>query len=443
MRLYSTRNPALEADLKRAVMGSLPPDNGLYTMRIQPLPDTFFSHFEEQSFAENSFQIARHLLEGAVPDDLLRQLTVEAINFPAPLVPLRNDLGILELFHGPSLAFKDFGARFMSRLMHHFQREETEELLILVATSGDTGGAVAFGFHQVPGIRVVVLYPSGKVSQLQEKQLTTLGGNVTALEIAGTFDDCQRLVKAAFLDPTLRNLRLSSANSINIARLIPQTFYYFESFRQIPLAVRERREITYVVPSGNLGNLTAGLMARQMGLPIRRFVAATNANRVVPHYLESRSFLPQAAIATLSNAMDVGNPSNFPRLTALFGPDHADCSTWNIIRDTLTGIAVTDEQTKEAMEEAWRQFGYVLDPHAAVGYCAWNQLARLHPTCYGVLLETAHPAKFLETVRQVVGDTLEIPERLQVMAQGTKVSLPMGSDYGAFREFLMCFGESK
>ena len=438
MKLYSTKNKAFVVDLERAIMEGLPPDNGLYMSKIKPLPQSFWEKFEENSFQENSFQIAKHLFEGSIPDEKLAEITYDAINFPAPNYHLNDDIATLELFHGPSLAFKDFGARFMSRIMQYYNGDNKQELIILVATSGDTGGAVAFGFHHVPGISVVILYPKGKVSELQEKQLTTLGGNVHALEIDGTFDDCQALVKEAFLDKDLNTqLRLSSANSINIARLIPQSFYYFESYRQISEIIRKTKDITYVVPSGNFGNITAGLMAKQLGLPIHHFVAATNVNKIVTDYLSTGEYVAKPAIRTLSNAMDVGNPSNFPIILDIFESNSNECSTWNIVKNEITGIAVDDTQTENALKEVYQKYNYIIDPHGAVGYYALKAYMESHPNTYGIILETANSSKFKPDVERILGRTIDVPERLSILANKEKVSIEMDTKYDGFKNQLL------
>jgi threonine synthase len=438
MKLYSTKNKTFIVNPERAIMEGLPPDNGLYMAEIKPLPASFWDKYAENTFQENSFQIAKHLFEASIPNEKLAEITYEAINFPAPNISLNDNTAILELFHGPSLAFKDFGARFMSRIMQFYNDAYQEELIILVATSGDTGGAVAFGFHRVPGISVVILYPKGKVSELQEKQLTTLGENIHALEINGTFDDCQALVKQAFLDKNLnKKLRLSSANSINIARLIPQSFYYFESFRQIPENIRKTKDITYVVPSGNFGNITAGLMAKKMGLPIHHFIAATNINKVVPDYLATGTYEPKPAIRTLSNAMDVGNPSNFPRILDIYESHTKECSTWNNVKNEITGYYADDNQTEKAMREVYSNHNYIMDPHGAVGYHAFKEYTVNHPNAYGIILETAHPSKFKPDVERILQQSIEVPERLSMLANKEKVSIEMGIHYDNFKNHLL------
>lgn len=434
MRLYSTKDTSHQATLSEAVMRGLPPDNGLYMpYDIPALPATFFKQLPEMRLPEIGFQICQNLFGETIPEADLREICQRALTFPAPVHTLDGQRHILELFHGPSLAFKDFGARFMAQLMSYFNRNADQNLTILVATSGDTGGAVAAGFYQTPGIEVVILYPSGKVSPLQEKQLTTLGHNIQALEIDGTFDDCQALVKQAFLDRELtQKRRLSSANSINIARLIPQSFYYFETYRQLS---DKDTPLAFVVPSGNFGNLTAGLFAKKMGLPVEHFVAATNINDVVPTYLKTGTFQPKPSVRTLSNAMDVGNPSNFARMEDLF--QNTDCSTWNSMQQKVLGYAYTDAQTETAMRELEQQYQYVIDPHGAVGYLAMNDYLRTHPQHQAVLLETAHPAKFLEDVERILGHKIDIPERLARLKVLPKKATSLGTDYPSFRQWLL------
>lgn len=440
MNFYSTNDRNHSATLSEAIFRGLPPDNGLYMPeRLDPLPDAFFEELPGLSFAEIGFRVSRHLLGDDVPEDELRELVYDAVNFPAPVVRLDERRYVLELFHGPSLAFKDFGARFMSRLMGHFNRGEEKQLVILVATSGDTGGAVAAGFYRTPGIEVVILYPKGKVSALQEKQLTTLGHNIHALEIDGTFDDCQAIVKQAFLDEELRkDIRLSSANSINISRLIPQSFYYFEAYKQLGAA---GGPVAFSIPSGNFGNLTAGLLAKRMGLPVARFIAATNRNDVVPEYLREGEYRPRPSVATLSNAMDVGAPSNFARMLNLYGQvngldPHAPATHEAMARDVV-GFAYDDATTEAAVREVADRFGYVIDPHGAVGYLALTEWQASHPDTRGVILETAHPSKFKPDVERILGRSIEVPERLAALAGREKVAEVMGTEYGGVREWLV------
>ena len=425
MNFVSTNNPAHRVSLKQAVLDSLPPDNGLYMPERLPALDAgFWQEWRDLTFQEIGLRVAQAFFGHDVPAEALRSIIDESLSFDAPRVEVAERQHVLELFHGPTLAFKDFGARFMARLMGWLARDDASMLTVLVATSGDTGGAVAHAFHGVPGIRVVILYPQGKVSGLQEKQLTTLGGNITALEVDGSFDDCQRLVKAALLDSGLSGqLRLTSANSINISRLVPQSFYYIHSARLLPAGVAP----VFVVPSGNLGNLTAGLLAERLGLKVEHFVAANNRNDVLTEYLAGQPYAPRPSRATLSNAMDVGAPSNFARLLALFNHDHAAMSR------RISGCSVSDEQTLAAIAEVAGCHHYQLDPHGAVGWYAAQQWHRAHPDSTTVVLETAHPAKFAEVLAQVPGiGPVAIPDRLASLADKDKCAIPMAADEAAF-----------
>jgi len=426
---HSTNNPAHRVDLKEAILRSLPPDNGLYMPDTLPvLGEDFWQNWRSLSFEEMGFQIAKAFFGEDVPEEALREIVDGTLSFDAPVVGLAPGDYVLELFHGPTLAFKDFGARFMARLMGWLVRDDNRELTVLVATSGDTGGAVASAFHRVPGTRVVILYPKGKVSGLQEKQLTTLGDNITAIEIDGTFDDCQRLVKSAFLDRELaESLNLTSANSINLARLVPQSFYYFQAARALPEGVKP----VFVVPSGNFGNLTAGLLAVQLGLPVDHFVAATNANDVVPEYLKTGDYKPRPSVATISNAMDVGAPSNFARMQALFG------GSWESMRGKIAGAMFSDDQTRAAIRTVKATLGYDLDPHGAVGWLAAQQWRATHPGSATITLETAHPSKFLDVMEAELGEgSIEIPERLAILADREKVAVQMAVDEAAFKAWL-------
>jgi len=386
--------------------------------------------FRGLPFTEVCFRVARPFASPDVPEEVLWQIVSEAINFPVNLVSLSPGLHILELFHGPTLAFKDFGARFMARLMGYFVREETRLLTVLVATSGDTGSAVAHGFLRVPGIRVVILYPSKRISDAQEKQFTTLGENITSLEVAGTFDDCQRLVKQAFSDVQLnKRAFLTSANSINIGRLLPQMFYHVAAYRQLPVA---SVPLIVSVPSGNFGNLTAGIFAKRIGLPVAKFIASTNANDVVPEYLKSGEFRPHAAVATISNAMDVGNPNNFPRLLDLCR------NRLEYVQKEIWGHGATDEETLAAMKMIHERFGYIADPHTAVGVLGWEAYKRAHPEpSQGLVLATAHPAKFADIVQRAIGTAPSLPDRLAAYLKREKLSLPMSSGYDDFKQFLL------
>lgn len=440
MQLYSTNNKNHIVTLKEAVFRGLPPDKGLYMpVEIPRLSDHFLKNFYDLSFQEIAFEIASTLFKGTIPNQALLEIIEKSVTFPAPVVQLDEQKFILELFHGPSLAFKDFGARFMAQLMGYFNQGEAQDLVILVATSGDTGGAVAAGFYQTPGIKVVILYPSGKVSFLQEKQLTTLGHNITALEVDGTFDDCQALVKKAFLDQELtQNIRLSSANSINIARLIPQSFYYFEAFKQLK---KSAPPIVFCVPSGNFGNLTAGVIAKKLGLPIHHFIAATNINDVVPAYLDSGAYNPRPSIRTLSNAMDVGNPSNFARMLDIYQPDSEqetqNCSTWNNMADNISGFRYTDDQTKGAVQEMFQKYNYTSDPHGAVGYLAAKAYQEKYPNTRTIILETAHPSKFKNDVEDILSIKIDVPDRLATLANKDKTAIKTANNYQAFKNWLI------
>ncbi len=429
MKYHSTNNPALQVDLKEAILRSLPADNGLYMPNKLPVlsPD-FWETFRSLTFQEIGYSVAEAFFGEDVPPADLRKIVEGTLEFEAPLVTLAPNDHILELFHGPTLAFKDFGARFMARLMAFLTRGEDRELTVLVATSGDTGGAVASAFHNVPGTRVVILYPEGKVSGLQEKQLTALGGNITALEIAGTFDDCQALVKTAFLERELsEQMNLTSANSINLSRLVPQSFYYIHSARQLEEGVKP----VFVVPSGNFGNLTAGLLAKLLGLPVERFVAATNRNDVVPDYLLKGEYNPRPSVATISNAMDVGAPSNFTRMSALTG------NSWDTMKASVTGMTFSDSETRAAIREVQNLHGYQIDPHGAVGWLAARRFRSENPGTTTVTLETAHPAKFPDVMDQELGKgAVEVPDRLAILADRQKVATRLPKDYETFREWL-------
>jgi len=429
MDFYSTKTPSFKVDLKEAVIRSLPPDNGLYMpMEIPKLSDEFWKNWRGYSFAELGFQIVNPLLGDDIPENDLRLIVEEAINFDAPVVNLSNNLSILELFQGPTLAFKDFGARFMARLMGYLTREDNSMLTVLVATSGDTGGAVASAFHKVEGTRVVILYPKGKVSALQEKQLTTLGDNIHALEIDGTFDDCQRMVKAAFLNRDLsEQLNLTSANSINISRLIPQSFYYFHAARQLP----EGQLPTFVIPSGNFGNLTAGLLAQEMGLPIKHFVAATNVNDVVPEYLKTGNYQPRPSTATISNAMDVGAPSNFARMNEIYS------GSWEKMRERIEGYAFDDSTTRLAIRNTAQQYDYQVCPHTAVGVLAAEEWSKNNPDDHNIILATAHPSKFLPTMEEELGKgSTDIPERLACLTDLPKVATLLPPEEQALQDWI-------
>ncbi len=431
MRYRSTSRKAALTSLRGAVLRGLAPDGGLYMpVEIARHSPEELEEFRRLPFTEVCFRVARPFASPDVPEEVLWQVVSEAINFPVNLVSLSPGLHILELFHGPTLAFKDFGARFMARLMGYFVRGETRTLTVLVATSGDTGSAVAHGFLCVPGIRVVILYPSKRISEAQEKQFTTLGENITALEVVGTFDDCQRLVKQAFSDAELnKHTWLTSANSINIGRLLPQMFYHVAAYRQLPVA---SVPLIVSVPSGNFGNLTAGIFAKRIGLPVARYVASTNANDVVPEYLRTGEFHPRAAQATYSNAMDVGNPNNFPRLLDLCR------NRLEYVQKEIWGHGATDEETLAAMKMLHDRFGYIADPHTAVGVLGWEAYKREHPEpAQGLVLATAHPAKFADVVMKAIGTAPPLPDRLAAYLKCEKLSLPISSSYDEFKQFLL------
>lgn len=429
MQFYSTRNKKLKVELKDAVLNSLAPDGGLFMPEsLDKLSDSFFANFKNRRFQENAFLIAKHLLGDSLEDQVLEKIVYDAFNFDVPLIQLSDQIYSLELWHGPSLAFKDFGARFMSRLIAHFVKHQDQKQTILVATSGDTGGAVASGFAGIDNVEVVILYPKDKVSPLQELQLTTWGGNIKAIEIDGVFDDCQTIVKRAFLDEELNRLKnLSSANSINIARLIPQSFYYFEAIKQLD---KGDEKVAISVPSGNFGNLCAGLIARKLGLSIDYFVAATNINKVVPEYLSSSIYIPKASQSTISNAMDVGNPSNFERLMDMYNSDHS------VITQDIYGYHYTDDQTKEALSTISRKYNYTADPHGAVGFLAINEFLLDRRDCLGIFLETAHPAKFLPVMETVL-DQVSIPDSLRRLEDLAMSKQSLNNNYNEFKEWLL------
>lgn len=433
MKLFSTQHESADVDLQEAIFRGLPPDNGLYMpYEIPAMPASFFESLHTLSLPEIAKAVCKNLLSEDLTDAEIDGIIDASMTFDAPVVALEENVGVLELFHGPSMAFKDFGARFMAAIMSHYLMKAKREIRILVATSGDTGGAVAQGFYNTPGISVTILYPTGKVSDIQEKQLTTLGGNVTALEIDGTFDDCQRLVKQAFLDADLRSaFNLASANSINIARLIPQSFYYFAAYA----ALRKQgvtKPIVFSVPSGNFGNLSAGLMAYQMGLPVQAFVAACNANHPVPDYLATGNYEPNPSVETISNAMDVGAPSNFVRMRLLAGEEIEQ------VRQVVKGYDTTDEKTREIMLDVYQRTGYVMCPHTAVAYDGLKQYAAVNSgDYYGILLSTAHYAKFLPTVEAALGTKVSVPERLAELLDKQKKSIPMGTDFEGFKKYLL------
>ncbi len=431
MMYYSTNKKAARASLQEAVVKGLASDRGLYMPEvIKHLPSDFFEKMKDLSFQEIAYTVADAFFGEDVDAASLKEIVYDTLSFDVPLVHVNDNIYSLELFHGPTLAFKDVGARFMSRLLGYFiKKEGQKEVNVLVATSGDTGSAVANGFLGVKGIRVFVLYPKGKVSPIQECQFTTLGQNITALEVDGVFDDCQALVKSAFMDADLNaHLKLTSANSINVARFLPQAFYYFYAVAQLQKKGLDKN-IVVCVPSGNFGNITAGLFGKKMGLPVKRFIAANNRNDIFYQYLKTGVYSPKPSIQTIANAMDVGDPSNFARILDLYGNSH------DAIAAEISGCTYTDEQISETLHDCYKKNHYLLDPHGAVGYRALSEY--LQPDEVGVFLETAHPAKFKDTVEKIIGDKVEIPAKLQAFMKGEKKSVAMTKDFADFKSFLM------
>lgn len=432
MIYYSTNKQAPEASLEEAVVKGLAADKGLYMpCSIKPLPQDFYDHIEELSFREIAYRVADAFFGEDIPADTLKAIVYDTLSFDVPLVPVNERIASLELFHGPTLAFKDVGARFMARLLGYFiRREGKKQVNVLVATSGDTGSAVANGFLGVEGIHVYVLYPKGKVSEIQEKQFTTLGQNITALEVDGTFDDCQALVKSAFMDEELNaHLSLTSANSINVARFLPQAFYYFYAYAQWKRTHVATDKLVVCVPSGNFGNITAGLFGKRMGLPIHRFIAANNRNDIFFQYLQTGVYSPRPSVATIANAMDVGDPSNFARVLDLYGGSHA------AICADISGATYTNEQIAETICQVWHDHHYLLDPHGACGYRALAEGLQAGET--GLFLETAHPAKFKDTVEGILGEPVEIPAKLQAFMRGEKQSIAMSRHFADFKNYLL------
>jgi len=428
MKYYSTNHNTPDVTLELAVTQGLAADRGLFMPdRINPMPASFFQNISSMSFQELSFEVAKKFFGEDIPERTLEKIVFNTLTFDTPLVEVSDHIYSLELFHGPTSAFKDVGARFMARLLSHFLGQEKKMVHVLVATSGDTGSAVANGFLGVPGIKVHVLYPKGKVSDIQEKQFTTLGQNITALEIDGNFDDCQALVKSAFMDEELKKkITITSANSINVARFLPQAFYYFNAWAKLE---DKTRKVVFSVPSGNFGNLTAGLFAKKMGLPVSKFIAANNLNDIVFKYLKTGIYEPRPSVSTIANAMDVGDPSNFARILDLYQNNH------QAITNEMTGTTFTDDQIRETLLSVYQNKGYLLDPHGAVGYRALSELLRDDET--GIFLETAHPAKFTETVEEVVGKgNVPMPQRLLNFMKGEKLSIAFSADYESFRGYL-------
>ena len=440
MKYYSTNGKAPMAALEKAVVKGLAEDKGLYMPeRIEKLPQAFFDDMPKMKFQEIAYNVAANFFGEDVDMDGLQDLVWDTLSFDCPVVKVDENIYALELFHGPTLAFKDVGARFMARLLRYFTsgNSDTSLVNVLVATSGDTGSAVANGFLGVEGIHVYVLYPKGKVSPIQECQFTTLGQNITAIEVDGVFDDCQALVKAAFMDEELnKHTKLTSANSINVARFLPQAFYYFNAYARMK-ALGLADELVMCVPSGNFGNICSALFGHEMGLPIKRFIAANNANDVFYQYLQTGQYNPKASIQTLANAMDVGDPSNFARILNLYSKNGqlSAAETHQRITSLISGATYSDEQIAETMRQCYKETGYVLDPHGACGYRALKE--QLKPGEVGVFCETAHPAKFKEKVDQILGTDIEIPERLAAFMKGEKQSIQMSKEFSDFKAYLM------
>lgn len=431
MKFYSTNSKAPVADLHKAVVKGLAEDKGLYMPEvIKALPKEFFDNIENMTFQEIAYTVADAFFGEDVPADTLKQIVYDTLAFDCPVVKVKDNIYSLELFHGPTLAFKDVGARFMARLLGYFIKQEgNEQVNVLVATSGDTGSAVANGFLGVDGIHVYVLYPKGKVSPIQECQFTTLGQNITALEIDGVFDDCQALVKSAFMDEELNHhMKLTSANSINVARFLPQAFYYFHAYAQMKKKGLAD-QLVICVPSGNFGNITSGLFGKKMGLPVKRFIASNNANDIFYKYLQTGQYSPRPSVQTIANAMDVGDPSNFARIYDLYKGSH------EAVCEDVSGATYTDSQIADTISNVYEATGYLCDPHGACGYRALEEGLREDEV--GVFLETAHPAKFRDTVEKIIGSEVEIPAKLATFMQGTKQSVEMSKDFADFKAYLM------
>ena len=429
MNYYSLNHQAPISSFKNAVIKGLAPDKGLYFPEsITPLSQAIFNNIDNLSYTEIAFEAIKQFITPEIPETVLKEIVNETLSFDFPVVELNQNISTLELFHGPTMAFKDVGARFMARCLGYFNQNNNKEVTVLVATSGDTGGAVANGFLGVKGVNVVILYPSGKVSDIQEKQLTTLGQNITALEVNGTFDDCQAMVKTAFLDAELTsNMQLTSANSINVARWLPQLFYFIFAYKQLH---NKYEEIVFSVPSGNFGNICAGIMAQQLGLPVKHFIASNNDNNVVTEYLKSQNYNPKPSVQTISNAMDVGDPSNFIRIQEIYNND------FETLKDNVSSFSFSDTVTKEAMLEIYNTYNYVADPHGAVGYLGCKAYLKAHPNAHCVFLETAHPTKFLDVVEDVIGEKQPLPEQIEAVMDKEKKSVII-STYNDLKGYLL------
>ena len=429
MKYYSLNKKAENTNFETAVIKGLAPDRGLYFPKtITPLPKSFFDDIDCKSYSEIAFQAIKQFIVPEIPEEALKTIIEETLSFDFPIVKLNDHISTLELFHGPTMAFKDVGARFMARCLSYFNKNNTNEVTVLVATSGDTGGAVAHGFLGVKGVNVVILYPSGKVSPIQEKQLTTLGKNITALEVDGVFDDCQDMVKQAFLDRELtEKIQLTSANSINVARWLPQLFYFMFAYKQLH---GQHSDIVFSVPSGNFGNICAGMIAQQLGLPIKHFIASNNANNAVTEYLATKHYKPKPSVATISNAMDVGNPSNFIRIQEIYDND------FEHLKNNLSSFSYSDADTKAALLEIYDRYNYVADPHGAIGYLGCKDYLKTNPNAHCVFLETAHPTKFLDVVEEVISTKLVLPPQIESVMNKEKVALQI-SNYKELKSFLL------
>lgn len=425
MNYYSLHHKSPKSTFKNAVIQGLAKDRGIYfPENITPLSKDFIENISDYSNHEIAYEAIKQFLGDEIPEDVLKEIIAKTVSFDFPLVKVDDNMATLELFHGPTMAFKDVGAKFMAKCLEYFNRDHEEEITVLVATSGDTGGAVANGFLGAKGVKVVILYPSGKVSDVQEKQLTTLGQNITALEVDGVFDDCQEMVKTAFLDEEITKT-LTSANSINVARWLPQMFYFFFAYKELK---KQNKELVFSVPSGNFGNICAGIMAQKLGLPIKHFIASTNVNDTIPNYVIDGVYKPKPSKATISNAMDVGNPSNFIRIQELFNND------LETLKKTFSSFSFTDDETRAAMKEIYKNSGYVADPHGAVGYLGLKKYG-LQENEFGVFLETAHPVKFLDVVESTLPVKVEIPEQIRKVMNHKKVSIK-ASSYKDLKAFL-------
>lgn len=429
MNYYSLNKKAPPVSFKDAVIKGIAPDKGLYFPEsITPLPDSFFGEIANLSHHEIAYQAIRQFVSDDIPHTVLKAMLKEVLDFDFPIVEIEDHVATLELFHGPTMAFKDVGARFMAQCLGYFSRDEKSELTVLVATSGDTGGAVANGFLGVEGVKVVILYPNGKVSDIQERQLTTLGQNITALQVDGTFDDCQKMVKSAFLDEELlAKMQLTSANSINVARWLPQLFYFLFAYKAVK---HKEKEVVFSIPSGNFGNICAGMVAQRLGMPVKHFVAATNINDTVPEFMATGKYNPKSSTATISNAMDVGDPSNFIRIRHLYTDDY------DALKENLSSYAFTDDETRKAILKIHNSSGYIADPHGAVGYLGLKKYQETHPDTYGIFLETAHPIKFLDVVEETIGESLKIPPQIEKVMDKEKKSIRI-KNYGELKDYLL------